>query len=104
MFTLFLTLEGPDHRASLEPDELMAMVQAIRNIEKAMGDGIKRPSPSEIKNKTIVRKSICLKLDLPAVKAFSKYQFSHSSMVLGWHSRMSAITVPTLFGLESWQV
>ena len=57
-FTLDRTMEGPDHRASLEPDELKSMVAAIRNIEKAMGSGIKKPSPSELKNKPIVRKSI----------------------------------------------
>jgi N,N'-diacetyllegionaminate synthase len=57
-FTLDKTMEGPDHKASLEPDELEAMVKAIRNIEKAMGDGIKRPSPSETKNMPIARKSI----------------------------------------------
>lgn len=57
-FTLDRNLPGPDHLASLEPDELKAMVQGIRNIEKALGDGIKRPSPSELKNKPIARKSI----------------------------------------------
>lgn len=49
---------GPDHKASLEPDEFTAMVQAIRNIERAMGDGIKRPSASEARNKPIARKSL----------------------------------------------
>ena len=57
-FTLDRTLPGPDHKASLEPEELKAMVKAIRNIEQALGDGIKRPSPSELKNKPIVRKSL----------------------------------------------
>ena len=57
-FTLDRNLPGPDHRASLEPHELKAMVSAIRNIEKAMGNGIKKPSPSELKNKPIARKSI----------------------------------------------
>lgn len=57
-FTLDRNLPGPDHQASLEPDELKAMVQGIRNIETAMGDGIKRPSPAEIKNKPIARKSL----------------------------------------------
>lgn len=57
-FTLDRRLPGPDHSASLEPDELRAMVTAIRNIDQAMGDGIKRPSPSETKNKVIARKSI----------------------------------------------
>jgi len=57
-FTLDKNMEGPDHKASLEPSELKEMVQAIRNIEKAMGDGIKSPSKSEIKNLNVVRKSI----------------------------------------------
>ena len=57
-FTLDRSMEGPDHKASLEPHDLKSMVQAIRNIEKAMGDGIKKPSPSELKNRPVVRKSI----------------------------------------------
>lgn len=57
-FTLDKTMEGPDHKASLEPDELKAMVTAIRNIEKALGDGIKKPSPSKAKNMSVARKSI----------------------------------------------
>ena len=57
-FTLDQTLPGPDHRASLEPRELAAMVRAIRNIEQALGAGAKRPSPAEEQNKRIVRKSI----------------------------------------------
>jgi len=60
-FTLDRTMSGPDHASSLEPDELKAMVDAIRNIEKAMGDGVKRPRRSELKNITIVRKSIVAK-------------------------------------------
>lgn len=57
-FTLDKNMEGPDHKASLEPDELLIMVKAIRNIELAIGDGVKRPSKSEVKNKAIARKSI----------------------------------------------
>lgn len=57
-FTLDKTMEGPDHQASLEPDELKAMVAEIRHVEAALGDGIKRPSPSERKNIGIARKSI----------------------------------------------
>ncbi len=57
-FTLDRNLPGPDHKASLEPDELKAMVIAIRNIEQALGDGIKRSSSSETKNKPIARKSL----------------------------------------------
>jgi len=57
-FTLDRKMNGPDHAASLEPHELKAMVEAIRNIERALGDGIKKPSASEIKNKVVARKSI----------------------------------------------
>ncbi|MBI1767957.1 MAG: N-acetylneuraminate synthase [Bacteroidetes bacterium] len=65
-FTLDRTLPGPDHKASLEPGELKMMVSAIRNIEQALGDGIKKPSPSEIENKAVARKSIHLKKNLSA--------------------------------------
>ena len=57
-FTLDRSLPGPDHAASLEPDELAAMVSAIRNIECALGDGIKRPTASERPNRVIARRSI----------------------------------------------
>ena len=58
-FTLDRNLPGPDHRASLEPNELKSMVKSIRNIEKALsGSEIKEPSKSELKNKQIIRKSI----------------------------------------------
>ncbi len=57
-FTLDRNMEGPDHKASIEPAELLKMVESIRNIESALGDGIKRPSSSEIKNMLLVRKSI----------------------------------------------
>lgn len=57
-FTLDKNMEGPDHKASLEPSELKAMVEGIRQIELALGDGIKRTSASEAKNKPIARKSI----------------------------------------------
>jgi N,N'-diacetyllegionaminate synthase len=57
-FTLDRKLPGPDHQASLEPSELKAMVAAIRNIELALGDGIKRLTPSEARNKSVARKSL----------------------------------------------
>lgn len=57
-FTLSRDMKGPDHKASLEPIELMAMVDAIRHIEQAIGTGEKRPSASEKKNREIARKSI----------------------------------------------
>lgn len=57
-FTLDRNMEGPDHKASIEPNELKQMVTAIRNVEKAMGSGVKTPSKSERKNMAIARKSI----------------------------------------------
>lgn len=57
-FTLDKEMEGPDHKASLDPSELKAMVQGIRAVELALGDGLKGPRPSEIKNKAAARKSI----------------------------------------------
>jgi N,N'-diacetyllegionaminate synthase len=57
-FTVDRNSEGPDHKASLEPEELKAMIKAIRNIEQALGNGIKMPSSSEQKNIAIARKSI----------------------------------------------
>jgi N-acetylneuraminate synthase/N,N'-diacetyllegionaminate synthase len=65
-FTLDRNMEGPDHKASLEPNELKQMINAIRNIEKALGDGIKKPSLSETKNINIARKSIFIAKDLSA--------------------------------------
>lgn len=72
-FTLDRNLPGPDHKASLEPDELKAMVQAIRHVEVAIsGSGIKVPSPSEIKNKDIARKSIVAAKDIHIGELFSE--------------------------------
>jgi N,N'-diacetyllegionaminate synthase len=71
-FTLDRNLPGPDHLASLEPGELKAMVLAIRNIERALGDGIKRPSASEIKNIPIARRSLVAALVIRAGEKFSE--------------------------------
>lgn len=57
-FTLDRSMEGPDHKASMEPEEFRKMVSSIRNIEKCLGDGVKKPSESEKKNINLVRKSI----------------------------------------------
>lgn len=70
-FTLDRSLPGPDHKASIEPQELEAMIKAIRNIELALGDGIKRPSASEAKNKVIVRRSIVAACPIRAGEVFS---------------------------------
>lgn len=72
-FTLDRNMEGPDHKASLEPDELKAMVSAIRNIEKAVGgDGTKHVSESERKNIAIARKSIVAACDIKAGEVFTE--------------------------------
>lgn len=70
-FTLDKTMDGPDHMASLEPPELEAMVKAIRNIEKSLGNGLKEPSNSEKKNIPIVRKSIVAKRNIMKNEVFS---------------------------------
>lgn len=70
-FTLDRNLPGPDHQASLEPAELIDMVLAIRNIEVALGDGIKRLTPSEVKNKLIVRKSLIARRNIRAGELFT---------------------------------
>jgi N,N'-diacetyllegionaminate synthase len=71
-FTLDKNMAGPDHIASLDPSELKAMVLAIRNIEKAFGDGIKKPSKSESSNIAIVRKSIVAKTKITKGDIFSE--------------------------------
>jgi len=71
-FTLDRKMEGPDHQASAEPQELKAMVKAIRNIEKAMGDGIKRASSSEEKNIVVARKSIVAACKIKKGEIFSE--------------------------------
>jgi len=63
-FTLDKEMEGPDHKASLNPHELKEMVKAIRHIEVAVGDGVKEPSPSEKANKVVARKSIVAGKDI----------------------------------------
>jgi len=70
-FTLDRTLPGPDHQASLEPAELSAMVAAIRNIEVALGDGIKRLTPSEARNKPVARKSLVASRAIKAGEIFT---------------------------------
>lgn len=70
-FTLDQNLPGPDHKASLEPDELTAMVSAIRDTEMALGHGLKVPAPSEIKNKAVARKSLVAARDIKAGEVFN---------------------------------
>lgn len=65
-FTLDRGMPGPDHRASLEPGELTQLVQDIRAVEKALGDGIKQPKPCEADTRQVIRRSVCLRVSLEA--------------------------------------
>jgi len=71
-FTLHRNLPGPDHRASLEPHELTAMIISIHHIEKALGNGIKKSSPSEMKNKPVARKSIVANCPIQRGEVFTE--------------------------------
>lgn len=71
-FTLDRTMEGPDHLASLLPDELKAMVDSIRNVSKSLGGDTKKPSPSELKNIKIARKSLVAKRAIKKGEVFSE--------------------------------
>ncbi|CAM4089859.1 N-acetylneuraminate synthase [Vibrio neonatus] len=70
-FTLDKNMEGPDHKASLEPSELSVMVKAIRQIELALGSSVKTPTKSEIKNKVVARKSLVAAVDIKSGDVFS---------------------------------
>lgn len=71
-FTLDRSMDGPDHRASLEPDELNSLVNGIRHIESALGNGEKKPSPSEKNNIAIARRSIVASRDIREGEVFSE--------------------------------
>jgi len=71
-FTLDKNLPGPDHKASLEPDELKSMVEAIRQAETALGNGLKMPMPSELKNRDIARKSLVAAKPISNGEVFSQ--------------------------------
>ncbi|MFC3799867.1 N-acetylneuraminate synthase [Cohnella sp. GCM10012308] len=71
-FTLSRDLPGPDHRASLEPDELQAMVASIRQVELALGSGVKKPSKSESFNRHIIRKSLVAAADIRKGERFTE--------------------------------
>ena len=82
-FTLDKNLPGPDHKASLEPQELKAMVKAIRNIEIALGDGIKSPSVNEQKNMQVARKSLVALTDIKKGDIFSEHNLTVKRPGLG---------------------
>lgn len=67
-YTLDRSMEGPDHKASLEPSELKAMIDSIRAVELSLGDGLKRPMPSEMRNRDVARRSIVARKNIPVGK------------------------------------
>jgi N-acetylneuraminate synthase len=71
-FTLDRNMQGPDHKASLEPMHLAEMITGIRQVEVSLGDGIKGPRPSEIKNKSIARKSLVAKVKIEKGQKFTE--------------------------------
>lgn len=71
-FTLDSNMEGPDHKASLEPCELKKMVSSIRNIEKCFGNGYKTPTSSELENRNVARKSIIAKRKITRGEVFTE--------------------------------
>ena len=71
-FTLDREMQGPDHKASLEPGELSSLVKAIRNVEMAIGDAKKEPTLSEMKNRTVARKSIVARREIREGEVFTE--------------------------------
>jgi N-acetylneuraminate synthase len=96
-FTLDRSLPGPDHRASLEPAELGAMVRAIRNVSDAMGNGIKAPSASETPNITIARRSIHLNSPLAAGASICE----HDLVMLRPGDGISPMRVDEVLGMRT---
>ena len=96
-FTLDRNLPGPDHKASLEPDELKSMVSAIRNIEVALGDGVKRLTPSEIRNKAVARKSLVASKAIKAGEILSADNITAKRPGMG----VSPMSWDTVIGLKA---
>jgi N-acetylneuraminate synthase len=93
-FTLDRSLPGPDHQASLLPDELRALVTAIRDVEVALGDGVKRPAPSELPVRDVARKSLIATRDLPAGAVLTREDLD----VLRPGTGLSPAALPTVVG------
>ena len=70
-FTLDKSMDGPDHKASLDPHELGSMVAAIRTVEQALGSGVKTPTSSEVKNKSVARKSLVAMTEIADGEVFT---------------------------------
>ena len=95
--TLNKSLEGPDHKSSIEKDELNELVRSIKNISVGMGDGIKKASKSELKNKKIIRKFIVAKSDIEIGQIFTNKNLTTKRTGRG----MSAILWPKVIGKKS---
>lgn len=87
-YTISRDMEGPDHKASLEPNELKQMVQSIRNIEEAMGNGDKLPQKSEVSNMKVVRKSIIALKDIKKGEIFTEENLSTKRIGIGISSSL----------------
>ncbi|SJZ43889.1 N-acetylneuraminate synthase [Selenihalanaerobacter shriftii] len=95
-FTLDNNMEGPDHKASLEPEELKQMVINIRNIEEALGDGIKKPAKSEVANIKISRKSLVIDRDLKTGEELTKETLNIKRPGIGINPKF----LETVLGME----
>jgi N-acetylneuraminate synthase len=93
-FTLDRSLPGPDHQASLLPDELRALVAAVREVESALGDGVKRPAPSELPVRDVARKSLVAARDLPAGTVLRREDLDVLRPGIG----LSPAALPTVLG------
>ena len=98
-FTLDKNMVGPDHKASLEPEELLNMVKGIRDVEQCMGDGIKIPSQSELKNIKIARKSIVAKTKIKLGDYYTKENLTAKRPGDG----ISPMMAPILIGSQATQ-
>jgi N-acetylneuraminate synthase len=93
-FTLDRALPGPDHQASLLPDELRALVAAVRQVESALGDGVKRPAPSELPVRAVARKSLVTARDVPAGAALA----AEDVVILRPGTGLSPAALPRVLG------
>jgi len=105
-FTLDRNMEGPDHRASLEPDELNLLVRSVRNIEQALGDGVKQTTFSEEKNKSMARKSIVAKCDIRKGELLSQENLTTMRPATGvspmrWDDLVGTAAIRDFFAGES---
>ncbi len=92
--TLDKTMPGPDHKASLEPDEFQQMVDSIRNIEAALGDGVKKPTQAEQKNRDYVRKYLVASREIKKGEAFTLQNLCAKRCAYG----ISPMKIPSLLG------